>query len=118
MAINALSKDLDKSTRMPIHMAELGSEAFDQELTLSLLGSENSTLEQTEAAIARIEDGRYGRCETCGARIPESRLEAIPYAAQCVRCASQREDALSLFGIRRGFPATSSAAIRPKRVPR
>jgi RNA polymerase-binding transcription factor DksA len=36
-------------------------------------------------------NGGYGRYETCGVRIPKSRLEAIPYAALCVRCASQRE---------------------------
>ena len=73
-------------------MAELGSGNFDQELTLSLLGSEKDALDQVEAAIGRIEDGSYGRCEECGGQIPKSRLEAIPYAAQCVRCASQEEE--------------------------
>jgi hypothetical protein len=50
------------------------------------------TLDQIEAAIERIEDGSYGRCEECGEEIPKSRLEAIPYAAECVRCASQEEE--------------------------
>jgi hypothetical protein len=39
-----------------------------------------------------IEDGSYGECETCGEQIPKPRLEAIPYAAQCIRCASQQEE--------------------------
>ena len=52
---------------------------FDQEFTLSLLGSEKETLDQIEAAIGRIEDGSYGQCEECGVKIPESRLEAIPW---------------------------------------
>ena len=73
-------------------MAELGSDNADQELTLSLLGSEKDALDQIEAAIERIEDGSYGRCEECGEKIPKSRLDAIPYAAQCVRCASQQEE--------------------------
>ena len=64
----------------------------DQELTLSLLGSEEDALDQIEAAIERIEDGSYGECEDVRVKIPKSRLEAIPYAAQCVRCASQQED--------------------------
>jgi RNA polymerase-binding transcription factor DksA len=81
-----------KTTRMPNHMAELGSGNFDQELTFSLLGSERNALDQVEAAMARIADGSYGRCETCGGNIPKSRLAAIPYAAQCVRCASKQED--------------------------
>ena len=67
-------------------MAELGSDNFDQELTLSLLGSEENALEQIEGH-ERIEDGSYGQCETCGMKIPKSRLEAIPYAARvCPMC--------------------------------
>lgn len=89
---NALNKDHDHSTSMPNHMAELGSGNFDQEFTLSLMASENSVLDQIEAAIERIENGTYGACDTCGEEIPESRLDAIPYAAQCVRCASQQEE--------------------------
>jgi len=89
MAANALMEA--KSTSIPTDMAELGSEDFDQELTLSLLGGKGNALEQIETAIERIEEGSYGRCETCGRRIPKPRLAALPYAAQCVRCASEEE---------------------------
>ena len=92
MEDNALNKDGTKTTSMPTSMAELGSDNSDQELTLSLLGSDKDSLDQIETAIQRIEDGSYGRCEECGGKIPKSRLDAIPYAAQCVRCASQQED--------------------------
>jgi DnaK suppressor protein len=92
MEDNALNKDHSRTTSMPTDMAELGSGNFAQEFTLSLLGSENETLDQIEAAIERIEDGIYGRCEECGGKIPKPRLEAIPYAAQCVQCASQQEE--------------------------
>jgi DnaK suppressor protein len=92
MEDNALNKEQNKTTSMPINMAELGSETSDQELTLTLLGSDKDALDQIEAAIARIEEGSFGRCEDCGGKIPKSRLEAIPYAAQCVQCASQREN--------------------------
>ena len=92
MEDNALNKDHSKTTSMPNHMAELGSDNFDQEVTLSLLGSENDALDQIEAAIERIEDGRFGQCEECGMKIPKPRLEAIPYAALCVNCASQLEE--------------------------
>ena len=77
---------------MPIDMAELGTGNFDQELTLGQLGSDNDALDQIEAAIGRIDDGSFGQCEKCGGKIPMSRLAAIPYAAQCVHCASQREE--------------------------
>ena len=92
MEDNALNKDHSKTTSMPHHMAELGSDNFDKEFTLSLVGTENDALDQIEAAIERIEDGTYGQCEECGVTIPEPRLEAIPYAALCVRCASQEEE--------------------------
>ena len=88
---HALNKDRSRSTSMPSHMAELGSGNFDQELTLTLLGSERNALEQIEAAITRIEEGSYGQCETCGEKIRKLRLQAIPYAAQCVRRASKQE---------------------------
>jgi DnaK suppressor protein len=91
MEDNALNKEQNNTTSMPNHMAELGSGNFDQEFTLSLLGSEKDALDQIEAAIGRIDDGSYGQCETCGVKIPKSRLEAIPYAALCVQCASEQE---------------------------
>jgi DnaK suppressor protein len=92
MEDNALNKDHARTTSMPIDMAELGSGNFDQEFTLSLLGNEKNALDQIEAAIGRIEDGSYGRCETCGMQIPKARLNAIPYAVLCIHCASQQEE--------------------------
>lgn len=91
MADAALNKDLSKATRMPTDMAEVGTDNFEQELTLNLLGSEDDVLQQIEAALKRIADGTYGRCEECGMGIPKARLDAIPYATRCVRCASKRE---------------------------
>jgi DnaK suppressor protein len=77
--------------RMPTDMADLGTDAFEQQLTLDLLGSEEDVLEQIDAALGRIEKGSYGKCESCGRAIAKARLDAIPYAALCVRCASQQE---------------------------
>ena len=76
---------------MPIHMADIGSDNFEQEFTLTLMASEEETLEAIEAALERIEDGSYGLCEECNVRIPKTRLNAIPYATLCVRCAEQLE---------------------------
>ena len=92
MEDNALNKDHSNTTSMPTNMAELGTGNFDQEITLSLLGSENDALDQIDGALKRIEDGSFGLCEECGMKIPKPRLEAIPYAALCVQCASQREE--------------------------
>jgi DnaK suppressor protein len=102
MEDNALNKDHNMTTSIPTDMEELGSDNADQELTLSLLGSDKDALDQIEAAIRRIENGCYGECETCGVKIPKSRLEAIPYAAQCVRCASQQEEGHGLESSQNG----------------
>lgn len=76
---------------MPIHMADIGSDNFEQEFTLSLMENEGVALEKIEASLERIHEGTYGSCEECGVKIPKSRLNAIPYATLCVKCASQQE---------------------------
>jgi len=76
---------------MPIHMADIGSDNFEQEFTLSLMENEGGTLSQIEASLERIEEGAYGYCEECGVKIPKSRLNAIPYATLCVHCAEDQE---------------------------
>jgi DnaK suppressor protein len=90
MADGALN-DTGKTNYSPTDLAELGSDNFAQELTLSLLGNEKEVLEQIAAALDRIKEGTYGVCEDCGKEIPEARLEAIPYAPLCVRCMSKQE---------------------------
>ncbi|MEM8945517.1 MAG: TraR/DksA C4-type zinc finger protein [Planctomycetota bacterium] len=90
MAEAALGEGTEASN-MPIHMAELGSENFEQEFTLSLMASEEDTLEMIELALQRIEDGTYGICLDCGSTIPKTRLNALPYTPLCVRCASSRD---------------------------
>jgi len=91
MADAALGKNGAEATgdlsKMPIHMADLGTENFEQEFTLGLVENEEETLRKIEASLERIEDGTYGDCEECGAKIPKARLEAVPYAALCVHCA-------------------------------
>ena len=88
-------KDHAKTISIPTDKEELGSDNAEQELTLTLLGSGEDILDQVEAAIYRIEDGDYGWCEGCGEEIPKSRLDAIPYAAECVRCATNEEEVLT-----------------------
>lgn len=74
---------------MPIHMADIGSDNFDREFTLSLMENDKGTLGQIEDALERIESGTYGACVECGGRIPKTRLNAIPYTPHCIKCASE-----------------------------
>lgn len=80
-----------ESSGMPIHMAELGSDNFEQEFTLSLMETEEDTLGLIELALERIEGGTYGQCVECSGVVPKTRLNAIPYAPLCIKCAEKRE---------------------------
>lgn len=77
---------------MPIHMAELGSDNFEQEFTLSLMESEEDTLSYIDSALGRIDDGSFGRCVQCESVIPKARLNAIPYTPVCIKCAEAQEN--------------------------
>ncbi|MEN6450218.1 MAG: TraR/DksA family transcriptional regulator [Thermoguttaceae bacterium] len=95
MADAALRKSRSEAngdlSSMPIHMADIGSDNFEQEFTLSFMENDGGTLSRLEASLERIDEGSYGLCEECGLKIPKSRLNAIPYATLCVRCAEQQE---------------------------
>jgi DnaK suppressor protein len=76
-------------SNVPVHPADLGTDNFEQELALGLLENQQQLLEQTRAALARIDDGTYGRCQECGRDIPAARLQALPYTPYCVPCAQR-----------------------------
>lgn len=80
-----------ETSSMPIHMAELGSDNFEQEFTLSLAQSEGDTLTLIDQALRRIETGEFGTCAECDGVIPKLRLNAIPYTPLCVKCAAANE---------------------------
>ena len=78
---------------VPSHIADMGSDTYEQDNTLRLMDNEGEVLTQIEGALERIEDGDYGSCVECSGRIPKMRLKAIPYTPYCVKCASQIESA-------------------------
>ncbi len=76
---------------IPSHIADMGSDTYEQDNTLRLMNNEGEGLDQIEAALERIEEGHYGSCVECSGRIPKMRLKAIPYTPYCVKCASEIE---------------------------
>lgn len=76
---------------MPIHMADMGSDTFEQDFTLGLMSSERKIVAEILAALKRIQDGTYGICEGTGRPIPKARLEASPWARYCVEYATRLE---------------------------
>jgi RNA polymerase-binding transcription factor DksA len=75
-------------------LAYLGTDGYELENTLALVGSERGILSEIEEALARIQNGTYGLCEANGESIPLARLRAIPWTRYCVHCASLSEQGL------------------------
>jgi DnaK suppressor protein len=83
-------------SNLPRHLADLGADSFDQEMTMGLLNKEREALAETAAALARIEQGTFGRCEECRMDISTERLEALPHARYCIDCARALEPSTNL----------------------
>ena len=71
--------------------ADLGATSFERDHELTVVNNSREMLAQTERALARIEDGTYGVCESCGNPIGKMRLMAFPRATLCMSC-KQREE--------------------------
>jgi DnaK suppressor protein len=76
---------------MPIHMADLGSDNFEQEFALGLVDGERKMLREIDDALGRIEEGTFGICQGLNKPIPKARLEAQPWARYGVEYAEMLE---------------------------
>lgn len=76
----------------PLHLADVGSEAYTQELNATLLENETYIRDESLAALERLDRGTYGRCENCGQDIIAERLETIPYTRYCTPCAAKLQE--------------------------
>ncbi len=72
---------------VPVHLGDMGTEEFMQELNATLLDNQQYLVDEARAALRRIEAGTFGKCESCGKSIAKARLEALPYTRYCVQCA-------------------------------
>ena len=87
-------------SKSPTHIAELGSQAYEQEFSLRVVERDQEVLEEIHAALKRIENGTYGLCAGCvedgrstaKASIAKARLKVIPYARNCAECERKREE--------------------------
>lgn len=91
-----LSLELDKLTEPPEEGASVSfgkrvgdgtTEAVERLATTATARSLASTISDIDRAIAKIDDGSYGRCDECGEDIGPARLEALPATSRCVDCA-------------------------------
>jgi RNA polymerase-binding transcription factor DksA len=73
----------------PLHLGDIASDVITQEIDATLLENEAYIRNEVSAALERTEHGKYGICERCGKTIIRERLDAIPYARYCTRCAEK-----------------------------
>ena len=82
--------DDDQSLNYDSNFADSSQVTAERGEVEVLAGTLKETLVDVEHALAKLEDGTYGRCENCGNPINTARLEAMPAARLCMDCASKR----------------------------
>jgi RNA polymerase-binding protein DksA len=78
-------------SNLPLHMADAGTDTFEQDFTLGLMENEGEEIHEIDAALERIGEQTYGVCERCSKQITEKRLKAIPYSRLCIGCKEKEE---------------------------
>lgn len=91
MSSEALKADESNLSHMPLHMADVGSDQYEQELTLGLVESERKLLQEINEALERIENRSYGVCQATGKAISKERLQAKPWAKYTIEAARELE---------------------------
>ncbi len=87
-----LTRDaLEEQPSFSLHMADAGTDAYDRDLALGMLSSEQDAVYQIEQALDRIQNGTYGKCELTGKPIEQARLEAIPWTRFSAAAEKQME---------------------------
>jgi len=88
-AAEAYSRERDaEATQDP---ADMAANAYTKELLMSMSTNDRQLLESIDAALDRIQAGKFGKCIHCGQPIQEKRLEAVPWARHCLRCQDLNE---------------------------
>lgn len=95
MEEEALNKNRQESSgdlsSMPVHLADVSSDNYEQEFTLGLMENKGEVLEEITRALGKMKNKGYGICEKCEKKIRKARLEAIPYARYCISCQESLE---------------------------
>lgn len=87
----ALEDSISELSTYDQHPGDIGSEVFERSKDMSLREADRIKLEAVDDALMRMENGKYGYCDTCGREIAPERLEAIPYTTICKECKEKKE---------------------------
>lgn len=85
-----LQDEIDELSMYDNHPGDIGTETFQMEMKYALETHKKNELKNVEEALRKIDVGKYGKCEYCGSNILEERLEFLPSAKLCSKCADKR----------------------------
>ena len=85
-SFKSLVEDMD-----PKDVVDIAADDIDRKMLETVSAQDIKRLKLIDAALSRIQNNRYGVCMKCGKKIPEERLEAIPYALMCISCKTSDE---------------------------
>jgi RNA polymerase-binding protein DksA len=91
MESEALRSSGSNLSNLPVHMADMGTDNYEQEFTLGLVEKDRGLLREINSALAKIQNGTYGICEGTGKPINKVRLEAQPWARHSIEYARQMQ---------------------------
>ena len=97
--IKSIAQDASKSPRdasgdlsaYTAHMADMAADAYEREVSMNIVSSEQEVLYQIDDALKRMDEGAFGICGQCNKPITMSRLKAVPYASLCIQCQRAKE---------------------------
>ena len=91
-SVNKSSKDASGDlSGYSFHMADMATDLYDREFSLELAEGERERLYALDEAIKRIDEGKYGVCDTCGIHISKQRLKVMSQAQNCIKCQEKEE---------------------------
>lgn len=76
---------------VPIHMADVGTDNYERDLTIGLIQNGEEELRFIDEALEKVTNKTFGLCEGCKKRISKARLSAVPYAKFCIECKRKEE---------------------------
>lgn len=92
MEREALQRSGENLSNLPIHMADMGTDNYEQEFTLGLMEKDRNLLREINSALMKIQNGTYGICEGTGKVISKARLEVQPWAKYSIEHARKLEN--------------------------
>lgn len=78
-------------SNVPIHMADVGTDNYERDLTIGLIQNSEDELKAIDVALEKISNKTYGVCEECEKKIAKVRLNALPYVKCCIECQRKEE---------------------------